>query len=55
MRPRALLPLVALLLCVTAAVAVPVVDARAPPTPVCGVCDLDRTVSGGESDRKSVM
>ena len=48
MRPRALPLLVALLLCVTAAVAVPAVDARAPPTPVCGVCDLDRTVSDGE-------
>jgi hypothetical protein len=49
MRPRALPLLVALLLCVTAAVAVPAVDARAPPTPVCGVCDLDRTTPGGES------
>jgi hypothetical protein len=49
MRPRSLPLLVALLLCVTAAVAVPAVDARAPPTPVCGVCDLDRTVPGGES------
>jgi len=48
MRPRALLPLVALLLCVTAAVAVPAVDARAPPTPVCGVCDLDRTTPSGD-------
>jgi len=47
MRPRALLPLAALLLCVTAAVAVPAVDARAPPTPVCGVCELDRTAADG--------
>ncbi|RLM52167.1 hypothetical protein [Halorubrum sp. Atlit-28R] len=48
MRPRALPLLVALLLCATAAVAVPAVDARAPPTPVCGVCDLDRTAPSGE-------
>lgn len=48
MRPRALPLLVALLLCVTAAVAVPAVDARAPPTPVCGVCELDRTMPSGE-------
>ena len=48
MRPRALPLLVALLLCATAAVAVPAVDARAPPTPVCGVCDLDRTTPSGE-------
>lgn len=49
MRPRALLVTVALFLFVAAAVAVPVADARAPPTPVCGVCDLDRTVSGGDA------
>ncbi|TKX87235.1 hypothetical protein EXE43_04300 [Halorubrum sp. SS5] len=48
MRPRPLPLLVALLLCATAAVAVPAVDARAPPTPVCGVCDLDRTTPSGE-------
>lgn len=48
MRPRALPVIVALLLCVTAAVAVPVADARAPPTPVCGVCDLDRTAPSGD-------
>lgn len=38
---------VALLLCVTVTAAAPPVDARAPPTPVCGVCDLDRTTADG--------
>ncbi|VTT87792.1 conserved hypothetical protein [Halorubrum sp. DM2] len=33
----------------TAVVAVAPVDARAPPTPVCGVCELDRTTADGTS------
>lgn len=37
----------ALLLLVASVAAVPVVNARAPPTPVCGVCTVDRTTSGG--------
>ncbi|GAA0718539.1 hypothetical protein J2744_001490 [Halorubrum trapanicum] len=49
MRPRSLLLLVALLLGVTALVAASPVDARAPPTPVCGVCELDRTTADGPS------
>lgn len=49
MGPRSLPLLVALLLCVTAVVAVAPVDARAPPTPVCGVCELDHTAADGAS------
>ena len=49
MRPRAFPLLVALILCVTVLAAAPPVDARAPPTPVCGVCELDRTTPGGDS------
>ena len=48
MRPRALVTVaVSLLLLVAGITAAPAVDARAPPTPVCGVCDLDRTTSQG--------
>ncbi|SFR44484.1 MULTISPECIES: hypothetical protein [Halorubrum] len=49
MRPRTLPLLVALLLSVTVLAAAPPVDARAPPTPVCGVCELDRTTPDGDS------
>ncbi|QAU12438.1 hypothetical protein EKH57_06735 [Halorubrum sp. BOL3-1] len=49
MGPRNLAVLVTLLLCVTAVVAASPVDARAPPTPVCGVCELDRTTADGAS------
>ncbi|TKX74786.1 hypothetical protein EXE46_07050 [Halorubrum sp. GN11_10-6_MGM] len=49
MGPRRLSLVAALLLCVTVIVAAPPVDARAPPTPVCGVCDLDRTTADGTS------
>ena len=48
MGPRSLPAVVALLLLATAAFAAAPVDARAPPTPVCGVCDLDRTTPSGE-------
>lgn len=37
----------AVLLLVASVAAVPVADARAPPTPVCGVCTLDRTTPDG--------
>lgn len=56
MRPRSPLPIaLCLLLAIAAVAAVPVVDARAPPTPVCGVCEFDTTVDGthvaaGESE-----
>lgn len=56
MRPRSLPPVaIALLLAAAAVAAVPVADARAPPTPVCGVCSVDTTVDGtvvaaGESE-----
>lgn len=37
----------AVLLLMASVAAVPVVDARAPPTPVCGVCTLDQTMPDG--------
>lgn len=47
MRPRSTLPVaIVILLAITAVAAVPVTEARAPPTPVCGVCELDTTVDG---------
>jgi len=48
MGPRSLSAVVAVLLLATAAFAAAPVDARAPPTPVCGVCDLDRTTPSGD-------
>lgn len=56
MRPRSSLHLgFALLIAFAAVAAVPTADARAPPTPVCGVCSFDTTVDGthvaaGESE-----
>lgn len=56
MRPRSpLLVALSLLIVLAAVAAVPVADARAPPTPVCDVCSFDTTVDGttvaaGESD-----
>lgn len=56
MRPRSPLQFAVVALLVLAAVgAVPTADARAPPTPVCGVCSVDTTVDGthvaaGESE-----
>ncbi|RDI69902.1 hypothetical protein [Halopelagius longus] len=48
MRPHATTAVViALLLALSAVAAVPSADARAPPTPVCGVCSLDRTAPDG--------
>lgn len=48
MRPRTPLPVVlALLIALAAVAAVPMADARAPPTPVCGVCSFDRTTVDG--------
>jgi hypothetical protein len=56
MRPRSLPIALSLLLALAAVGAVPTADARAPPTPVCGVCSFDRTtvdgttVAAGESE-----
>ncbi|MFW5911427.1 MAG: hypothetical protein ACOCQV_01690 [Halolamina sp.] len=47
MRPRSSLHLVLVaLIGLSAVAAIPVADARAPPTPVCGVCSVDTTVDG---------
>ncbi|WP_144920192.1 hypothetical protein [Halorubrum salsamenti] len=47
MRLRTFAAATVLLLLVAGITAVPAVDARAPPTPICGVCDLDRTAPDG--------
>lgn len=47
MRPRTLAGLPAVILLVAGVAAAQSVDARAPPTPICGVCDLDRTTADG--------
>lgn len=47
MRPRTLAAVTAFLLLVAGISAAPAADARAPPTPICGVCDVDRTTSNG--------
>lgn len=49
MRPRTIAATAAVLLLVAGLAVAPVADARAPPTPVCGVCDLDRTTPDGAS------
>jgi len=46
MRPRTIAAATAVLL-LAAGIAAPAADARAPPTPICGVCDLDRTTPDG--------
>lgn len=56
MRPRTIAAATAILLLAAGIAAAPAADARAPPTPICGVCELDRTtpdgtpVAAGESD-----
>lgn len=56
MRPRIIAAAAAILLLAAGIAVAPTADARAPPTPICGVCDLDRTtpdgtpVVAGESD-----
>ncbi|WP_200530553.1 hypothetical protein [Halorubrum sp. LN27] len=47
MRPRTIAAAAAVLLLAAGIAAAPTADARAPPTPVCGVCDLDRTAPDG--------
>jgi len=47
MRPRTYAVLTATLLLVAGIAAAPSADARAPPTPICGVCDLDSTTPNG--------
>jgi hypothetical protein len=49
MRPRTIAATAAVLLLAAGIAAAPVADARAPPTPICGVCDLDRTTPDGTS------
>ncbi|PAU84244.1 hypothetical protein CK500_07390 [Halorubrum salipaludis] len=49
MRPRTIAAAAAVLLLAVGIAAAPVADARAPPTPICGVCDLDRTAPDGTS------
>jgi len=43
MRPRTIAAATAILLLAAGIAAAPAADARAPPTPICGVCELDRT------------
>jgi hypothetical protein len=47
MRPRTIAAVTVFLLLVAGITATPAADARAPPTPICGVCDLDRTAPDG--------
>ncbi|WP_128904936.1 hypothetical protein [Halorubrum amylolyticum] len=47
MRPRTTAVAAAIILLAAGIAAAPVADARAPPTPICGVCDLDRTAPDG--------
>ncbi|WP_123621391.1 hypothetical protein [Halorubrum sp. CSM-61] len=47
MRPRTIAAAAAVLLLAAGIAAAPTADARAPPTPICGVCDLDRTTPDG--------
>ncbi|MDZ5810162.1 hypothetical protein U4E84_02180 [Halorubrum sp. AD140] len=47
MRPRSIAATTAILLLAAGIAAAPTADARAPPTPICGVCDLDRTTPDG--------
>ncbi|WP_435093812.1 hypothetical protein [Halorubrum sp. N11] len=47
MAPRTIVVATVLLLLVAGITAAPAADARAPPTPACGVCDLDRTTPDG--------
>ncbi|MGQ3327776.1 MULTISPECIES: hypothetical protein [Halorubrum] len=47
MDPRTTAAVTATLLLVAGIAAAPMADARAPPTPICGVCDLDRTAPDG--------
>lgn len=47
MDPRTIAAAAALVLLLAGITAVPAADARAPPTPICGVCDLDRTTPDG--------
>jgi hypothetical protein len=52
MRPRTIAAATAVLL-LAAGIAAPAADARAPPTPICGVCDLDRTTPDGAPEELS--
>lgn len=47
MRPRTIAAVTAVLLLAAGIAAAPAADARAPPTPICGVCDFDRTTPDG--------
>ncbi|ELZ36664.1 hypothetical protein C471_14285 [Halorubrum saccharovorum DSM 1137] len=47
MDPRTIAAAAALVLLLAGITAAPAADARAPPTPICGVCDLDRTTPDG--------
>ncbi|EMA59869.1 hypothetical protein [Halorubrum kocurii] len=47
MRPRTIAAATAILLLAAGIAAAPAADARAPPTPICGVCELDRTTPDG--------
>jgi len=47
MDPRTIAAAMAIFLLAVGIAAAPATDARAPPTPICGVCDLDRTTPDG--------